>query len=285
VGFGERASQLQRCQLALDDFVSTPVASAALIFLYIGYSFGASAASKRAKKLLGWNTEESERIRLQTETRYLDILRRELANLIVSDDPRKMVTAYYKAWEFERTMSTAPPSRVDAELNVLTEQYPLYGDFDLVNLRHFVPYSDAADTWGEDAIKERYLDISKFMALKNIKAKSTVPIFSEDESKTLQNSMRRESDRRFRTKIEDAMKIYNVARSADKEQRFEQVDYEDASISVFPLQHFAESRWGIHFKTTDECGIYSVFYADNSKAYRSYYRSDNSFQEETPLHP
>lgn len=271
--------------MALADFVSTPVVSTALVCLYVGYAFGASAASKRAKKLLGWNTEESERIRLQTETRYLDILRRELANLIVSDDPRKMVNAYYKAWDFERTMSKAPSSRVDAELNVLTERYPLYGDFDLVNLRHFVPYSDAADTCGEDAIEERYLDISKFMTLKNIKAEATTPIFTEEESKTLQNSMRRESDRRFRAKIEDAMKIYNVARSADKDRSFQQIDYEDASISVFPLQHFAESRWGIHFKITSEYGIYSVFYADNSKAYRSYHRSDNSFQEETPLHP
>src|SRR5262249_4502166 len=162
-----------------------PVVSTALVCLYVGYALGASAASKRAKKLLGWNTEESERIRLQTETRYLDVLRRELANLIVTDDPRKMVVAYYKAREFERTMSTPPSSRVDAELNVLTERYPLYGDFDLVNLRHFVPYSDAADTSGEDAIEERYLDISKFMVLQNIRAKSTVPIFSEDEKKTL----------------------------------------------------------------------------------------------------
>jgi hypothetical protein len=178
--------------VALADFVSTPVVSTALVCLYVGYAFGASAASKRAKKLLGWNTEESERIRLQTETRYLDILRRELANLIVSDDPRKMVTAYYKAWEFERTMSTAPSSRIDAELNVLTERYPLYGDFDLVNLRHFVPYSDAANSCGEEAIEERYLDVSKFMVLQNIKAKSTIPVFSENESETLQNSMRRE---------------------------------------------------------------------------------------------
>jgi hypothetical protein len=271
--------------MALTDFLSTSVVSTALVCLYAGYAFGGSAASKRAQKLLGWRTDESERIRLTTETRYLEILRRELANVIVSDDPRKMVTAYYKAWQFERGMTAAPSSRVDAELNVLTERYPLYEEFDLLNVRHFIPYRDATDSWDEDTIEERYLDISKFMILTNIKAKSSRPIFSDEENETLQRSMRRESDRRFCAKIEDAMRIYNVARSADKDRSFERIDYEDASLSVFPLQHFAESRWGIHFKLTDEYGIYSVFYADNSKAYRNYYRSDNSFQTETSLHP
>jgi hypothetical protein len=270
--------------MALADLVSTSVVSTALVCLFGGYAFGASAANKRAQKLLGWRTDESERVRLETETRYLEVLRRELANVIVSDDPNKMVAAYYKAWEFEGELSRAASSRVEAELNVLTERYPVYEEFDLLNVRHFVPYSDAANC-GEDAVEERYLDISKFLILKNIKAKSSRPVFSEKESETLRNSMRRESDRRFRAKIEDAMKIYNVARSAAKDGSFERIDYEDASISVFPLQHFAESRWGIHFKPTDEFGIYSVFYADNSKAYRSYYRSDNSFQEETSLHP
>jgi hypothetical protein len=194
-----------------------------------------------------------------------------------------MVAAYYKAWEFEREMSTSAPSRVDAELNVLTERYPIYDEFDLLNVRHFIPYSDAADGCGEDAVEERYLGISKFMILKNIKAKASRPIFSEKESETLRNAMQRETDRRFRAKIEDAMKTYNVARAAAKDGSFERIDYEDASISVFPLQHFAESRWGIHLKATDEFAIYSVFYSDDSKAYRSYYRSDNSFQEETSL--
>jgi hypothetical protein len=53
-----------------------------------------SAANKQARKLLGWRTDESERIRLETETRYLEVLRRELANVIVSDDPNKMVAAW-----------------------------------------------------------------------------------------------------------------------------------------------------------------------------------------------
>ncbi|UPK02819.1 hypothetical protein [Bradyrhizobium sp. 170] len=158
---------------------------------------------------------------LESETRYLEVLRRELANVIVSDDPAKMVAAYYKAGEFEREMSASASSRVDAELDVLTERYPIYDEFDLLNVRHFIPYSDAANGCGEDAVEERYLNISKFMILRNVKAKASRPIFSEKESETLRNSMQRENDRRFRAKIEDAMITYNVARSADKDRSFE----------------------------------------------------------------
>jgi hypothetical protein len=67
--------------------------------------------------------------------------------------------------------------------------------------------------------------------------------------------------------------------------QYERIDYEDRALSIFPLRHFAELRWGIHFKETEEFAIYSVFYDDGSKAYKGFYRSDDTFQKEESLYP
>jgi hypothetical protein len=269
--------------MSLNDFISTPVILTALACLYLGYVYCARS-SKKGNSVLGWRSAESERLRLDAENRYIEVLRRELANAIVSDSPDKMVALYRKAWTFEQEMLNADAARVQAEFDVLTKRYPLYEDFDLLGTRHFVPYSDAVEGYEEDAVAERYLDISKFMILKNINAKSTRPIFSESEDTILRKTMTREIDHRFRAKIIDAMDKYNMVRGADKNRQYESIDYEDRALSIFPLQHFAELRWGILFKDTQEQAIYSVFYDDNSKAYKSYYRSDETFQTEETLH-
>ncbi len=268
----------------LGDFVSTPVILTALVCLYLGYAYGRSS-NKKIHSVLGWRSAESERLRLDAEKRYIEVLRRELANAIVSDNPNKMVTLYRKGWTFEQEMLKADAARVQAEGDVLTKRYPLYEDFDLLGTRHFVPYSDAVESCEEDAVADRYLDISKFIVLQNIKAKSTRPIFSESEDTILRKTMKREIDHRFRAKIIDAMDKYKMVRGADKEGHYENIDYEDRALFIFRLQHIVDLRWGILFKDTQERAIYSVFYDDNSKAYKSFYRSDDTFQKEESLYP
>lgn len=235
--------------MSLGDFVSTPVITTALVCLYLGYAYGGRSSNKKAHSVLGWRSSESERLRLDAENRYIEVLRRELANIIVSDNPSKMVSLYRKAWGFEQDMLKADAARVQAEFDVLTNRYPLYADFDLLGTRHFVPYNDAVESCEEDAVAERYLDISKFMILNNINEKSTRPIFSESEDTILRKTMTREIDHRFRARIIDAMDKYDMVRSADKNQQYERIDYEDRVLSIFPLQHIVELRWGILLTT------------------------------------
>jgi hypothetical protein len=273
--------------MAIEDFFTMPVAGAAALFTYLGHAIGSSSGqrsmAKKANSTLGWRANENERLRLDAETRYIDVLRRELANIIVTDNPAAMGNLYRKCWAFELEMQKADASRVESELTVLTARYPLYVDFDLLGTRHFIPYSDATNMLSEDDIVDRYQDISKFIVLRGIIAKSSQPIFSEYEDTILQKTMRRETDRRFRLRTIDAIERYDLVRYSTNRNLLEPFEYECRDYSVTPLDHFAESRWGIYFKDTQECAIYSVFYGDDSKSFKSFYRSDIRFQEETNL--
>jgi hypothetical protein len=270
--------------MSVGEYVSAPLILSALACMFVGYGFGARSTGKKAQGILNWRTEESTRLRLDAESRFIEVLRRELANIIVTESPDKMVALYRKAWAFEKEMQRTDSSRVQAEFGVLTERYPLYADFDLLGTRHFIPYSDPAGRTDEDAIAERYLDISKFMILENLQAKSSQTIFGDSEYETLTRAMRRETDHRLRARIVDAMTKYDMVRSANKDGGYQRIDYDDSVISIFPIDHFAELRWGLHFKDTHEYAIYSVFYHDDSRAFRSHYRSDSAFQVEERLH-
>jgi len=109
----------------LGDFVSTPVIMTALCCPYLGYALGERSSNKKMQGNFGWRHSEAERLRLDAENRYIEVLRRELANMIVSDNPSKMVTLYRKAWAFEQEMQKADAARVQAEFEVLTQRYPL----------------------------------------------------------------------------------------------------------------------------------------------------------------
>ena len=52
-------------------------------------------------------------------------------------------------------------------------------------------------------------------------------------------------------------------------------------FAVYYVHHFAETRYGFHFKDTDEFGLYGMFYED--KLYESFYRSDQNFEAEILL--
>ena len=62
--------------------------------------------------------------------RYLEILQRELANVIARDNPDKMIAPYRK----EREILKADKARVQAELTALTHKYPVYEDFDKIRI-------------------------------------------------------------------------------------------------------------------------------------------------------
>ncbi|MHC2521688.1 hypothetical protein [Bradyrhizobium diazoefficiens] len=124
------------------------------------------------------------------------------------------------------------------------------------------------------------------MVLTNLQKKTSQTVFSESEYAILEKTMRREGDRCLRDRINDAMDKFDAVRYHSKSDNiFERPDFEDRRVSITPLEHLMETRWGLHFKDTDEYAIYSVFYGDDSRVFRSYYRSDNAFNVEEPLHP
>jgi hypothetical protein len=53
---------------------------------------------------------------------------------------------------------------------------------------------------------------------------------------------------------------------------------------VFRLPSYADVRYGIHLKQTDEYGVYSFFVHDDGKVSSRYARSDATFENETGLY-
>ena len=126
---------------------------------------------------------DHERARLvrnlhEAEFRYLDIMRREPANMIVAASPDLMTRSYEKAWRFEREMAESPV-RAQAEEAALVTKFPMFSDFELLNKRHFVPYSEAGDMLHDVAIEERYHDVSRMLVFMRrrdeVKSKYPVP--------------------------------------------------------------------------------------------------------------
>jgi hypothetical protein len=221
----------------------------------------------------------------EANDRYLEVLQRELANIIARDDPEKMIALYRKAKAQEREMLGADKSRVQAELTVLTHKYPVYEDFDKIATKHFVPYS-AETPWGaDDELPQTYLDISKFLSLtRMLGGRPQRPAFPDDDDKIFQRCMQELKDRKFRKSLEDAIDRYYVARRVAEEPSSVVHNYEDGYIGVFHLPSYADVRYGIHLKQTDEYGVYSFFVHDDGKISSHYSRSDQSFENETALY-
>jgi hypothetical protein len=221
----------------------------------------------------------------EANDRYLEVLRREIANLISRNDPEKMIELYRRGKAQEREMSGANKSRLHAELTSLTQKYPAYEDFDKIATKHFVPYSAEKPHWvPEDELPETYLDISKFLGLTRKRDGVQHPVFPDDDDRVLQRCMQELIDRKFRKSLEAAIDKYYVARQVREECGSEMRNYEDRYIGVFRLQSHADVRYGIHLKDTNEYGVYSFFVHDDSKTSTNYSRSDASFGNERALY-
>jgi hypothetical protein len=262
------------------DFLSVFITSVGLFAagFYIGRRSQAPALSTLA------NTAERKASSAnEANDRYLEVLRRELAN-IVAGDPNKMIKLYRKAKAQEREMSGANKSRVQAELAALTHKYPAYEDFDKIATKHFVPYGAETRGEAEDELQENYLDISKFLSLTRRQDGTERPVFPDDDDKILQRCMQELKDRKFRKSLEDAIEKHHVARQVAEECGSQTRNYEDRYIGVFRLQSYADVRYGIHLKQTNEYGVYSFFVHDDGKISTNYSRSDPSFGNEKALY-
>ena len=198
--------------------------------------------------------------------RYLEVLQRELANVIARDNPDKMIALYRKAKEQEREMLKSDKARVQAELTALTHKYPVYEDFDKIGTKHFVPYS-AEPLWGrEDALSDAYLDISKFLILTRIQdGRSQRPVFPDGDDKSFQRCMQELKDRTFTASLKSAVDMYYLVCRVAEQSGSQIHDYEDQQIGVFGLPSYADVRYGIHLKQTNEYGVYSFFVHDDGK--------------------
>ena len=223
----------------------------------------------------------------ETEFRYIEILRREIANMIVEVDPCLMARAYDKSWKFEQEINENSV-RAQAEESALVAKFSRFSDFDLINARHFVPYYFERKILHDDELVEHYLALSHMLMILRRRDEfvSRLPIHDERERAFLEDRMTAETDRRFRHRMETAVSRFDAYRNGFKAAAGSlpmSTDYEDFEGRIMFLPSFADIRYGIHFKKSDEYGIYSFFVHDNGYGQHSWYRSNHTFEHEKRL--
>jgi hypothetical protein len=216
----------------------------------------------------------------------LSVLRRELANWMFKRDPDRYRQVYKAAHEATTAIATVNLAEQRRQLTKLAEQYPFYTDFDLIATRDYILYADALNTNSYDDVERHYTDIICFQALQTAIDENWpgTGATSDIELEHLDSYLLRFKDTRFKMRMEEALREFKAYLRGRGDSAGLEI-YETALLAVRHVAHFAEVRYGVHFKDTNEFGLHGVFFADNrDEPYTSFYRSNARFTEETLLY-
>lgn len=265
--------------------------AAAVIGVMAGW-YLRSRIAKSDEQTMAFDKAVLQRTYNEAEDRYLEVLRREIGNILLNIDPELMVRTYEKGRRYQDELVEAGMERTSAEFKALALKHKFFSDFDLLGTRHFIPYGDARWPSSDDELVERYLDLSKMILLPQLldTNHSSFRLFTKEEFEILLKTMRRCKDKAFEQRIKMAIeRYYALQRAIDshgsEEMRELSNPLDDADIKVFRLPYRPpENELGIVFKQTGESGVYATFHYDNGKVSESYYRSDEAFQKRDYLH-
>jgi hypothetical protein len=224
----------------------------------------------------------------EAEMRYLDGLRRELANEIMLADTDAFYRSFHKSRQYEKDLRKAGKERIDAEFKALCMKYPSFQDFEPFGTMHFVSYQDARASLDIEDLTDRYTDIAKMLIINSARKGTSFEVFSDRESEQLDKAIRKQKDRAFKRRMLDAMERYDAFRRSlrNVERENDVRVYEDGTVSVRSVfvENSPEIGYGIHFIDTAEYGLHTVFIDDErDRTLRFYYRSDNKFKEQWHL--
>ncbi|MBB2868597.1 UNVERIFIED_ORG: hypothetical protein GGI63_005241 [Rhizobium esperanzae] len=233
---------------------------------------------KSIAKQLDCNVDEAE-------MRYLEVLRREIAQEIMSDDADAMYRAFHKTRDYERELRRGDKARIDADFKSLCHKVPAFQDFDVLGTRHFVAYPDARSSLSTEDLVDNYLDITRMLIINAARKATPHEVTGGDEADQLDKAIRRRKDRAFKARIIDAVERYHSYNNARSKEGLGRRGYDDGKLFVtFVLPEYSpEHGYGVHFADTGEYGLNTVYVDDNGKPFRSYYRSDASFKEQRGL--
>jgi hypothetical protein len=234
-------------------------------------------SNKAASTALQFERERAQERIMTFQRFYLEVLRRELANIIMGHSLEEFAKAflYMRNWEDEISRSA---ERKKAETGALISKFPDLNDFDLLGTRHFIRYDESIPLLGIDEFIERYKEVSKYLILNHTSpdSKLSPKLYDDEEVRIFRERMVTYKDHRLRTNLKEAMQRYYIWRKGLPDDATEKV-YTDSDYEVFSLSGFAgrsfspEVEYGVVCKKLAECGIYS-FFADTNKTFHHYYR-------------
>jgi hypothetical protein len=258
---------------------------AAIVGLVAGFVLALRAAASAVKPVNDRLLRDSATDR----NLLLNVLRRELANWMIRRNPDRYLLVYGKAHTIAAAVSNCTSNERQLRLSLLCIKYPIYQEFDLLSTREHVLYSDAFAGRSYDDVQEHYINIVEFQALLIASGDpfwSGEAATSDDDLMHLKDYVRKVKDTRFHDRLNRAIieydnHCYNLW--SEEGRKSGEALYETDAFRVWQVSHFAETRYGVHFKDTNEFGLYGRFHGDRDEPYTSFYRSDRRFQEEIIL--
>ncbi len=254
------------------------LACVALGSIGIGLILGFKGAA-----LLFQPTIQDQNLKLALDRNFaLTILRRELANWLFRRDPDRNLQIYREALGAVTAIDSMNRTEQYGQRAGISKKFPWYVDFDLIDSHDYTLYADALSWSNYDEIANHYTTIIRFQALQvaiNEDWPRQGPI-SDKELSHLENYVRKYKDTQLKRRLKAAIHEFYTYRQYENES----LKYETATLIVRRVYHFAENRYGVHFKDTGEFGLYGFFFADNrDEPFTNFYRSNADFTEETWL--
>ncbi|MGR9423622.1 hypothetical protein [Rhizobium leguminosarum] len=151
---------------------------------------GKSDSMRSVAEKLNRNVDEAE-------MRYLECLRRELANEMIAEDTEAMYRAFHKMRQYENDLKKDGKERIDADFKSICRKYPSFEEFDPFGTRHFVAYQDARSSMDISDLVDRYSDISQFLIINAARKNLPWELFDDKEAEQLDKAIRNRKDRGF----------------------------------------------------------------------------------------
>lgn len=247
-----------------------------LVALVAGVAVGWWSAAKAFKL----NIYQLDHRVADDHNNYLMILRRELANYIIRKEPEKFLNAYKRNHDELKRYKTLSRVALTGEYIALCERFKYLRDLDIVGSgsQSHVLYDDAFSWSSVDDVLAHYWTICRFQRLKTLLDEhwAGFDVTSTEDLAHCEEYVTAINDAKFVIRLEKAIRTYYASRSEVL------TEFENDEFFVQPLHHFAELRYGVMFKDTNEFGIRSVFEFDETDKAPliTYYRSDSSYTKE-----
>ena len=252
-----------------------------IVALIVGYIFGRKSGARALVPALSQasNTQAIDR------ANFLQTLRRELANILIWRNPQRFLELYRHIHAEVSSLKSWRPEAIRKRHAELCSKYPNYSDFDAIGTREYVLYADGASLMDDADLEGRYKDLVVFAALsivvdeswRDASGKHFVHTMDDKELAHLTNYAKRIEDTKFRLRLDRAIEDNAMFRSQNER------NLNNDFYTIIDLPHFAENRYGVHLKRTNQFGIYSFFVFDDGRISYNYYLSDPNFQQEQRL--
>jgi hypothetical protein len=223
--------------------------------------------------------EQFERNFQELEDRFIRVLTREIANIIINEDPDRFLQCYREAKAWEESCRLFSSDRISQECRQITMKYPFHADLDLLGTNHWVPYKDSYQTYDIDDFCEHYLMLCKFLILIK-KAKKTyyAPLFPDSEVTMMERVITEHKHSKAKALIDDAFK----RAIASGEKHYEDEDYEVVRLIGDPRRpQTPDIEYGFFIKKLGSYFIMSYFRHEDDHFSRIYSQTDAAFSKDS----